>query len=240
MGLFGKATNYVTYYRDEEDLHPRFRDAFAWYDALITRCVSATYRDQVLLAGGALRSFFMEKPVRDYDIYCTKEGLTGLNAAFGDFFQPVDGGWSKTSETNLSYTYKNLSYDTLEQKINSYALNVIKKPYTTHDSVIDSFDFTVCMCAINSSAIVYHPDYFTDLGTRRLRVHNPEDPLSTLWRMQKYIKLGFTMDREELWKIAKELHEEEKLPILVATDQEKYSRSLKENAKTLAEIFRSS
>lgn len=230
----------MTYYKDEDGLHPRLNDAFKWWDEISTRYISTTYRDQAVLAGGALRSFFTETPVRDYDIYLTPAGLTGLTAQFNDFFQASNSGWAKTSETDISYTFTKLDYDPTNQKIDDAKFNINKKPFTTHDSVIDSYDFTVCMCAISPSAVVYHPDYFIDLSTRRLRVHNPGDPFSSLWRLQKYIKMGYTIDRTELWKMAEGIHQVETLPAIVDKKEDKYRRALKENAKTLEEIFRSS
>lgn len=232
--------NYQTYYATEDDLHPRLVAAFEWYHKFLDECIGATYSDQVTLAGGALRSFFTDTPVRDYDLYCSPNAIASATDIFPDLLRSYSAPWTKTSDTNFSFTYKRMAYDPANAKFMDNALNIMKQPYTSMEDVIDRFDFTVCMCAISEGAIVFHPDYFTDLATRQIRINNPEDPMASMWRIQKYIKLGYSIDRKELYKLCEELHELEKFPTLVKDEKEKNLRSLKETPKTLEEIFRSS
>lgn len=246
MGLFSKGSgalsddrSLITFYAEEDNLHPQIKAAFDWYNDFLLKNIEQTYRDnQVVLAGGALRSFFTQTPVRDYDLYVTPDVSNKFKTnSVSDIL--VGYQWSLISETTLSWLYRKLEYDEKNQQLTNIDINLIKKPYITLDDVINNFDYTVCMCAISNSTIVYHPDYFTDLATRQLRVNNPSDPLSSLWRMQKYIKLGYSINREDLWSLTEEIHEAD-LPRLVKTQEEKQKISLKENVKTLNEVFRSS
>lgn len=230
-------TDLITYYKSE-DMHPRLAGAFDWFDENVLQYIGAgANKDNVILAGGALRSYFTDTPVRDYDIYGILDQLN-IGVTFGPHLS--QGDWGLVSETDLSWTYRRLSYDPLSSAIDKRAFNIIKKPAITPQAVIQMYDFTVCMCAITNEMITYHPDYFTDLATKALRINNPDDNLATLWRLQKYVKLGYTIGREDLWKIAESIHDLNDLPRIIKETEDKSRISLKENVKTLAEVFRSS
>lgn len=238
MGLFNRTnpveSNLVTYYKEDHPLHPQFKNAFDWYAEEVLAHVSPDWHDDFVLAGGALRSHFTKTPVRDHDIYFNAKAL-------GKFIENntaalVNGHvWSRVSETEQSWTYKKLDYDGAGQKMIDITFNIMKQSYESREAVINRFDYTVCMCAIQKGAITHHPDYFVDLSTKSLRINNPEDALSTLWRLQKYVKMGYTIEREDLWELVESIHELNALPSVISGE-----KSNLKNVKTLEEIFRSS
>jgi hypothetical protein len=64
--------------------------------------------------------------------------------------------------------------------------------YETAESVIDSFDYTITMFALDGATLVTTPEALWDLGRRRLAVHKVTYPVATMRRMLKYGKQGFT------------------------------------------------
>ena len=209
-----ETTSLVTFYREEEDLHPRFKELFGWYDQHVVGAIKpeSDVKKSIILAGGALRSFFLDTKLRDWDIYLPNEPLKAFEKAPTTI---LGSEWRLLAETDLSWTFKQLVYNTMESVVEDATFNIIKKPQATPQDVITNYDFTVCMCAITADQITYHPDYFTDLATKTLRVNNLEDPLSVMWRLQKYNRYGFEIGKEDLWKIIEAIHEIDKLPTVV-------------------------
>ena len=64
--------------------------------------------------------------------------------------------------------------------------------YENAESVIDSFDYTITMFALDGATLVTTPEALWDLGRRRLAVHKVTYPVATMRRMLKYGKQGFT------------------------------------------------
>lgn len=238
MGLFNRTdpveSNLVTYYKEEDGLHPQFKNAFDWFAENVLTHVADGWQEDFVLAGGALRSYFTSTPVRDFDIYLNAKALGQFTNNYTDALK-MSHSWTKMSDTDLSWTYKKLDYNTEKQRLDDITFNIMKQSYESREEVISRFDYTVCMCAIQKGAITHHPDYFTDLATRSLRANNLEDALSSMWRLQKYIKLGYTIDRDDMWELAEAIHELNVLPTLVKTKDDKAH-----NTKTLEEIFRAS
>jgi hypothetical protein len=68
---------------------------------------------------------------------------------------------------------------------------------------MESFDFTVCCCALDLNEIYMHEHFMEDLAARRLAINKLSFPLSTMERLQKYSKKGFTACNGTLLEVAK-------------------------------------
>lgn len=200
--------SFVTYYHNEDDLNPVLRDAMTWANEGVFSWLGKVEKP-VTLAGGALRSYFLNTPVKDYDLYSSKTDL-------GNDLKRRDYHWSIIQDTDRSSLYRRPQLT--PKGIQTQNVNIINNKSDDPTMIIDSYDFTVCMCAITKEKddlwITYHPDYFLDLTGRKLRIHNPENMMNTIWRVQKYIKYGFELDREEMWKIIEGIHDLPALPVL--------------------------
>lgn len=70
--------------------------------------------------------------------------------------------------------------------------------YQSAEEVIDSFDYTITMFAIEVDDIlgdytlVTTPEALWDLGRRKLAIHKVTYPVATMRRMYKYMQQGFT------------------------------------------------
>lgn len=64
--------------------------------------------------------------------------------------------------------------------------------YPNAEAVIDSFDYTITMFALDGTDLVTTPEALWDLGRKRLAIHKVTYPVATMRRMLKYGKQGFT------------------------------------------------
>jgi hypothetical protein len=89
-------------------------------------------------------------------------------------------------------------------KINykGYKFDLVKKLFNNPQECIDAFDFTICCVAVDKNKTYINKTFFMDLAKRALVINTIPYPLSTLWRMQKYIKKGHTICQNGLMKIA--------------------------------------
>lgn len=92
-------------------------------------------------------------------------------------------------------TYKGRPYD------------LIKKYFPSAAETIKEFDFTVCCAAVDLHNVYTHETFFIDLAKRQLMINKLPFPLSTMWRMQKYIQKGYYMCSGEMLKLSKAIGE---------------------------------
>jgi hypothetical protein len=210
----------VTYYKGE-DIHPALAAAFDWADQTVFRHLQPDATTPIL-AGGALRSYFSKTPVRDYDLYfpTQEKYIAATNGLHSPHWRKMD---TKSQDSTL-YEYAAIGVNVMgshRPSVETLAFNFVHRKYCdTPEDVIKDYDFTVCMCGINRDQISFHPDYFLDLQTRKLRINNIEDPLNSLWRVQKYNGYGFKMDEAEMWRIVETVHSLPSLPNVDVTIEE--------------------
>jgi len=81
--------------------------------------------------------------------------------------------------------------------------DLVKKYFTDASTCIAEFDFTVCSAAVDLKEVYTHETFFIDLAKRQLMINKLPYPLSTMWRMQKYIQKGYYMCSGEMLKLSK-------------------------------------
>lgn len=229
---FGKDPDegFISLYKGE-DMHPGLEDVFDWAEQRVFSKVGLASRDNVILAGGALRSFFTKTPVRDYDLYFKSE--TVMTVVEDNFVRKM---FRKEPVTSDDSTVWNLTTISGSEGIEYGSYNCIKQYWAKEpEDVLRNYDFTVCMCAVTTDRLIYHPDYFLDLQTKQLRLHNPGNPLNTLWRVQKYNQKGFSMSANEMWKLVERIHDMDKLPDVAAQGE-----PVVEGKIPVADVFRGS
>lgn len=132
------------------------------------------------IAGGALKSLLMNaKHSSDYDIFCDNASvLEELKT------QVEKLGGKLVKSTDLHHTY---SFPYQEKQL---VLQLIKI-YGPPESIIDSFDFTICQLITNGDSLWVGPYTLWDLAWKRLVIHKITYGASTLRRFIKYTKQGF-------------------------------------------------
>lgn len=165
---------------------------------------------QCWVAGGALKSYFLGENPTDIDLFFpdNNEFQRGI-LHFRDYEEMKGGKEAKIIFENdnvIKYKYKGKIFD------------LVKKHFKDPQETINQFDFTVTCAATDGDKFYQHPSFFIDLAKKQLMVNNLPYPLSTMWRMQKYMLKGYRMCKEEMLKVAQALQDPKN--IIFNTDSE--------------------
>lgn len=139
------------------------------------------------IAGGVLRDYFSDKPLKsDCDIFFpnVSEYDKAKNYLLSKGAKTI---WE--SDNGMKVSYKGNTYDLV--KI------FAKNPTDT----IGRFDFTISMFATDGNDIYYGNNSLKDLQDRKLVINTIVNPLSTLKRVLKHYRKGYTMSAEETKKL---------------------------------------
>jgi len=144
------------------------------------------------IAGGVLRDYFSDKPLKsDCDIFFPN--IQEFNKA-KSYLTSKGAKVIWESENGMKVTYKGNTFDLV--KI------FMPNPLAT----IGRFDFTVSMLATDGKELYYGNNTLKDLQDRKLVINTIVNPLSTLKRVLKHYKKGFTMSAEETKKLYESLN----------------------------------
>lgn len=138
------------------------------------------------IAGGAIRRTLQaDKLESDIDYFFRDEGqLKGFSERI------VSQGFSKLRETDHHIHYRGkLPGEDKERDVQAIKMAF----YRDAASVIDSFDFTICMFAFDGTQLTSGEHSLWDLGRKRLAVHKITYPTASVRRMLKYGRQGFTV-----------------------------------------------
>lgn len=142
------------------------------------------------IAGGAITSVFSNAKINDYDIYTrTGAGLTGVRAYFSSLqCLPI------VTPNAITYKTDSGSYQVVTKD------SFIGEP----DTIINNFDYTICMGAYDFSSddFILHNKFLLDLSKRILCFNaDAQYPLCSLFRLRKFSKRGFTISGSEIIKL---------------------------------------
>jgi len=144
------------------------------------------------VAGGVLRDYFTNKPLKsDCDIFFPNVGEFNKAKAYL-LSKGAKVIWE--SENGMKVTYKGNTFDLV--KI------FMPNPLAT----IGRFDFTISMLATDGKELYYGNNTLKDLQDRKLVINTIVNPLSTLKRVLKHYRKGFTMSAEETKKLYESLN----------------------------------
>lgn len=136
------------------------------------------------IAGGAIRRTLMGQPLdSDFDFFFRNE------VELEDFERGLPGSMRLVRETAHHKHWRG-PVEGSDLPIDVQAIKFAF--YADAESVIDSFDYTITMFALDKGDLVTTPEALWDLGRRRLAIHRVTYPVATMRRMLKYGKQGFT------------------------------------------------
>jgi hypothetical protein len=147
------------------------------------------------IAGGMLTSIINKKNINDIDIFSMdKESY----ARIAKYMSQI---WPLEFKSDNARTY--LASDKNGNDIKIQLIN-----YTcmcgSAEEVINKFDFTISMASYNfvDNSVLCHDNFFID-NTKKELIYNPNSirPLSTLYRLKKLFKRGYTIDGINLIKL---------------------------------------
>lgn len=84
-------------------------------------------------------------------------------------------------------------------------IDLCRKYFASPKDTIDAFDFTVACGAVTDKYVITHETFFIDLSRKALVINKLPYPISTISRMQKYIKKGYHICNGGILEIAKEI-----------------------------------
>jgi hypothetical protein len=144
------------------------------------------------IAGGVLRDYFLDKPLKsDCDIFFPN--IEEFNKAKA-YLTSKGAKIIWESENGMKVTYKGNTFDLVK----IFAPNPL--------ATIGRFDFTISMLATDGKQVFYGNNTLKDLQDRKLVINTIVNPLSTLKRVLKHYKKGFTMSAEETKKLYEALN----------------------------------
>lgn len=163
-------------------------------------------RYKVVLAGGAIRCLYcqsidngLKNEVKDLDIYFKNIGdFTNL------YKELLDIGYYNIIETRNAITLCKLNNE--GEKV-GYPIQLIKLPETIggEEAIFNTFDFTICSGIFDFETEEFHfaPTFEKDNKEKKIVFNiNTLYPISSLIRVNKYIKKGYTISNIEYLKIA--------------------------------------
>jgi hypothetical protein len=155
-------------------------------EQLITKFPDFKFEDDnkinVVIAGGSVRDSLFGLKYNDIDIF----GLTK-----GDLDRFVSLNLSKSKGYKMVYFNDNLR----TYRKGNIKVQIIYREYDTFESILDSFDFTVCQFMYDGEKVICNPSSMMDVFHKRI-VINHIDPLfvlDTIRRVQKYIQKGYVI-----------------------------------------------
>ena len=149
-----------------------------YFQEHLLKLIPDDIRDKVAFAGGCVRDKLLDVEIKDYDIFVdSKETEDKLMA-----FLKKAGKGGKINTQTANYTF------------NGKWIQVVRGKYYNINSsdIIDSFDFTICQAMITTKGLQTTPRFWKAVATKHLEVSVLHFPLSSLERMVKYIKKGYT------------------------------------------------
>lgn len=136
-----------------------------------------------ILSGGAIRRVIMNEKPSDYDFFFYSK------PHMENWISTLSPDFHKTKETKHHHEFVG-KIEGIEKPVKIQAIHF--KYYDTPEEIIDSFDFTICMFAINGDELIITPEALYDLGRKRLAINKLTYPVSTMRRLLKYKDQGFT------------------------------------------------
>lgn len=141
-------------------------------------------KEGVWIAGGAVRRTLASQP---------------LDSDFDFFFRDADAlaAWEADLPETLSLVRETEHHKHWHGILPGSDLPVDVQAirfrfYDNAADVIDSFDYTITMFALDGDDLVTTPEALWDLGRKRLAIHRVTYPVATMRRMLKYTKQGLT------------------------------------------------
>lgn len=144
----------------------------------------------MVLAGGAARSLYdPEATINDYDFFFIKNGCLNFADGISAARQMLtEAGFENTYTCPKGWLY---TYESKERKIKIQLIT--EKEYDSVEALLDSFDLTAAMFAVDFTNTVYYTEQAVeDVKNKKLNLHKISYPVSTFKRIMKYIMLhGF-------------------------------------------------
>jgi hypothetical protein len=168
------------------------KQKFLLLDSLEQDMVDILRENNAVIAGGAIRSIFAGEYISDYDIYPnSQDSLMKLQT----YFCNNDYKLKYVSPTALSY---------VKDKNKIQLIKMSEMMGNVPPELLEKFDFTICMGLFDffSGSFYLDENFLPDLSRRDLKFNiKTKYPLSSLFRMRKFVYRGYKISGTEIVKI---------------------------------------
>ena len=219
-------TKTIDFVEVDGETYPRERKIL--HTILQSKMWKSLIDNNACIAGGAITSMFSRSIINDVDIFhktvqhydsstqCAKKVMSGerKQGTEGSSFETKNDLTFNSSIVDDGYgeTYSFIHSDNKSPDMMSWtggmqmSVQFVKPEIIKGDvkDVLMSFDFSVCMGAYDFSedVWVFHPSFFADLATKRLRYYpNTLNPINSLLRVAKYQRKGFNISSIQMMKL---------------------------------------
>lgn len=190
-------------------------------------CIKDIFRNKSFVTGGCIPSMAIDEFVNDYDIYLFDK--QSVDAVI-NYFQNIHQQEKQPVEIAVKPKYR-IGLIT-ENAINlTDKIQIITKYYGTPINVVDSFDFQHIKSYwyYGSNELHFCSDFYKLIHEKELVYTGSEYPLSSFFRVKKYIKKGWNVSNATMLHIALDivsafnknkiiLYNKEEIPDLVWAD----------------------
>ena len=147
-------------------------------------------KDQIWVAGGAIRRTIANQPL-DTDVdYFFKKGSKSLDFK-GLLSQRNENDVEVLRKTDTATTYV-VRYTNDNQQTSTIKVQEIKVDfYDSIEQLLNTFDFTICQFAYDGENLHCGDYSLHDLGRKRLVINNITYPVASLRRLIKYTQQGY-------------------------------------------------
>lgn len=144
------------------------------------------------IAGGCLRDFCRGKRPVDIDLFFPSEE---------DYLKVKK---HLVEERGFEVKFENDNADKMVGEYNGLNLRIdlVKRWFKSPEDTIDAFDFTVAQAALDRENFYCSEEFLFDMMARRLVVHKLPFPVSSMRRIPKYLKKGFTVCKGTMQDLA--------------------------------------
>lgn len=168
----------------------QLQNAVNFFSKLILDDLKGAGVAKPVVAGGCLRDYFLGELSykTDIDIFFPNEE---------DYLKAEK--WFKDNKCKIVYE----SGNSIRFRHKKRIFDVVKKYYIADpQSLIESFDFTVCQIATDGEKVYHSESFFIDLAKKQLMYTGSPFPANSIWRLSKYLMKGFRICREQTQKVA--------------------------------------
>lgn len=139
--------------------------------------------DGVVLAGGAIRDTLSDTEPKDYDIFFTLAANREIVESL------LQKHMELSTETHYTKTYKTDTNQAYDQFITVQI--IFKTAYIDKQAIINDFDFTNTMFAIDKNGFAIGEESLGDIVDNKVGINVITKPLSSLNRLVKYVRMGY-------------------------------------------------
>lgn len=183
--------NYLIKRETEASAWPQMQNCLVYFTRLFFEKI---LNCEFWIAGGAVRDYFLQGYTdSDIDFYAaTRTDLCKLILALRRDFKFKHYLITANAIKGSGYLGT--------KKID---IDIVKVLFADPVATIDAFDFTICCFAVDKNRVYFHPSAPFDLLRKRLVVNSLPFPVSTMQRMQKFIKRDYWICNGGMLEIAK-------------------------------------